>query len=260
VADHPEWKRLGLVTSAWHMRRAMRLAEKNNLSLEPLPADFRGTAIRWNLWSLIIPNGTGNAFVREMDLFGTDWKKAVDAIARGKTRSVDVTRFETQGATYYSLNILGVGFVSDATETAERFKFMGSHAHLVAVIWQLLGLRTYPLRITVDGEMRDVDACFATVSNSRYTGTSFLIAPDAQVDDGLLDLVVLKGISRLRVIQIFRTIFTGTHVREPEVDYLQARTIRIEAAEPRVLNVDGEVLGMTPVDVECLPRALSMFW
>ena len=80
------------------------------------------------------------------------------------------------------------------------------------------------------------------------------------MDDGLLDLVVLKGISRLRVIQIFRTIFTGAHVREPEVDYLQARTIRIGSAEPRVLNVDGEVWGKTPVDVECLPGALTMFW
>ena len=208
----------------------------------------------------IIPNGTGNAFAREMDLLGTDWEKAVDAIARGKTRSVDVTRFETQGATYYSLNILGVGFVSDATQTAERVKFLGNHAYLVAVVWQLLGLRTYPLRITVDGEERDVDACFATVSNSRYTGTTFLIAPDARVDDGLLDLVVLKSISRLRVIQIFRTIFAGAHVREPEVDYLQARTIRIDSAEPRVINVDGEVLGMTPVDVECLPGGVSLFW
>lgn len=71
---------------------------------------------------------------------------------------------------------------------------------------------------------------------------------------------MLKGISRLRVIQIFRTIFTGTHVREPEVDYLQARTIRIESAEPRVLNVDGEVLGKTPVHVECLPGAVTLFW
>ncbi len=59
VADHPEWKRLGLVTSAWHMRRAMRLAEKNDLSLEPLPANFLGTKVRWDLWSLIIPSGSG---------------------------------------------------------------------------------------------------------------------------------------------------------------------------------------------------------
>jgi YegS/Rv2252/BmrU family lipid kinase len=208
----------------------------------------------------IVPNGTGNAFAREMGLSGSDWEKAVDTIVRGETRQVDVTRFETDGSTYHSLNILGVGFVSDVTETAVGLKFLGNHAYLLATFWRLLGLRTYPLRLTVDGDGTDVDACFATVSNSRYTGTTFLIAPQAELDDGLLDLVVLKGISRFRVIQIFRTIFTGAHVREPEVEYRQARKVRIEAAEPRVLNVDGEVLGSTPVDLECLPRALRLFW
>lgn len=59
VEKHPEWKRLGLVTSAWHMRRAMRLAKNNDLSLEPLPANFRGTALQWHIWSLIIPSGGG---------------------------------------------------------------------------------------------------------------------------------------------------------------------------------------------------------
>jgi YegS/Rv2252/BmrU family lipid kinase len=208
----------------------------------------------------IIPNGTGNAFAREMGLLGSDWDKAVDAIVRGETRTVDVTRFETDGATYHSLNILGVGFVSDVTETSVGLKFLGNHAYLVATFWRLLGLRTYPLRLTVDGDEMDVEACFATVSNSRYTGTTFLIAPRAEVDDGLLDLVVLKGISRFRVVQIFRTIFTGAHVHEPEVEYRQARRIRIEAREPQVLNVDGEVLGSTPVGMECLPGALRLFW
>jgi uncharacterized SAM-binding protein YcdF (DUF218 family) len=59
VDTHPEWKRLGLVTSAWHMRRATRLAENNGLSLEPLPANFRGTPPQWRIWSLIIPSGGG---------------------------------------------------------------------------------------------------------------------------------------------------------------------------------------------------------
>jgi YegS/Rv2252/BmrU family lipid kinase len=208
----------------------------------------------------IIPTGTGNAFVREMDLFGSDWEEAVDIIVRGDSRAVDVTRFTTAGEVQYSLNILGVGFVSDVTETAAHLKFLGNNAYLLAVFYRLLGLRTYPLRLSLDGEARSVDACFAVVSNSRYTGTTFFIAPEAKVDDGLLDLVVLKKISRLRVLQIFKTIFTGTHVREPEVDYEQARKITIDTEEPRVLNVDGEVLGSTPVEIECLPRDLRVFW
>ncbi len=59
VGEHPEWRRLGLVTSAWHMRRAMRLAKNNDLRLDPLPADFRGNVPQWQPWSLLIPNDSG---------------------------------------------------------------------------------------------------------------------------------------------------------------------------------------------------------
>lgn len=59
VDEHPEWKRLGLVTSAWHMHRAMRLAGNHGIPLEPLPADFRGSDVQWNTWSLIVPSGSG---------------------------------------------------------------------------------------------------------------------------------------------------------------------------------------------------------
>jgi len=208
----------------------------------------------------IIPTGTGNAFARDMDHCGSDWEKAVDTIAQGETRAVDVARFTTQGEVHYSLNILGVGFVSDVSETAVHLKILGNQAYLLAVLYRLLSLRTYPLRLTFDGHAESVDACFAVVSNSRYTGATFLIAPRATVDDGLLDLVVLKKISRWRVMQIFRTIFSGAHVLEPEVVYHQARKITVDTPNPRVLNVDGEVLGRTPIEIECLPRDLRVFW
>jgi diacylglycerol kinase (ATP) len=208
----------------------------------------------------IIPTGTGNAFVREMDLLGSDWEKAIDTIVRGETRAVDVARFTTQGEVHHSLNILGVGFVSDVTETGEHLKFLGPNAYLLAVFYRLLSLRTYPLRLTFDGQSQSVDACFAVVSNSRYTGTDFFIAPRAKMDDGLLDLVVLKKISRRRIIQMFRTIYSGAHIREPEVAYHQARKITIDTETPRVLNVHGEVLGRTPVEIECLPRDLRLLW
>jgi YegS/Rv2252/BmrU family lipid kinase len=208
----------------------------------------------------IVPNGTGNAFVREMDLFGSDWEKAVDIIARGETRTLDVARFVTEGKAHFSLNILGAGFVSDVSETAVRFKFLGNNAYLLGVFYRLLNLRFHPMRITFDGQAQEVEALFATVSNSRYTGTTFFIAPEAKLDDGLLDLIVVRRISRLRIIRIFKTIFTGAHIHEPEVDFHQARRITIETQEPRVLNVDGEVLGRTPIEIECLPRDLQVFW
>ena len=208
----------------------------------------------------IVPCGTGNAFVREMGFFGPDWEEAIETVLQGEIRAVDVARFTTGGEIHYSLNILGVGFVSDVSETAVRLKFLGNNAYLLGVFYRLLKLRFHPLRITFDGHKESVEALFATVSNSRYTGTAFLMAPEAKIDDGLLDLVVVKRISRFRILRIFKTIFTGAHIREPEVVFHQARKITIETDEERALNVDGEVLGRTPIQIECLPRDLKLFW
>lgn len=208
----------------------------------------------------LIPCGTGNAFVRDMGIMGPDWEKAVDIILGGRLKAVDVSRFTTQGEIYHSLNILGVGFVSDVSETAARLKFIGNNAYLIGTFYHLVSLRFHPLKITFDGRTESIDALFATVSNSRYTGTTFLMAPLAKLDDGLLDLVAVTRISRLRILRLFKTIFTGEHIREPEVIYHQAKKVLIETSRPRVLNVDGEVMGRTPVEIECLPGALQVFW
>jgi diacylglycerol kinase (ATP) len=97
------------------------------------------------------------------------------------------------------------------------------------------------------------------ISNTRYTA-NFLMAPRALIDDGLLDITIAKKLSRRRLLQCFPKIFTGEHIYLPEVETYQARSIKITSQKPKVLSPDGELIGITPVEVECLKQAIEVYW
>ncbi len=208
----------------------------------------------------VLPVGTGNAFVRDLDLKISDWEKALDIIHSGFTKAIDVGHFTSKGEAFYFLNILGLGFVSDVSETAQKLKVFGNTAYTLGVFYQLTFLKTHKLILEADGKRLERDNIFVEISNTRYTGTSFLMAPNAKNDDGLLDVTLLNKKSRLGILKIFPSIFDGTHVQKEGIETFRAKKIHIETKPEKVLTPDGEVLGHTPIEVECLPRAVEIFW
>ncbi|MCF6264456.1 MAG: diacylglycerol kinase family lipid kinase [Xanthomonadales bacterium] len=208
----------------------------------------------------LIPAGTGNAFARELDLLAGQWQKAVDIICAGNIRNIDCASYRYAGEQRYFINIISMGFGVDAGHTAKKLKFLGKSAYTLATLWQTLFLRSWPLRITLDGQRIEHSTILASVSNSRYTGTSFLIAPDAQLDDGLLDVLLLTDISRLKILRLFPSIYSGKHIHYQEVSLQRAKHILIETDEPKELTPDGEFSGSTPVEIQCLPQAVAFLW
>jgi len=208
----------------------------------------------------LIPNGTGNAFMKELKLVKSDWKRAIDIIAQNKPKALDIGRFTSQGESYYFLNIVGVGFVTKVAQAAIPLKWMGNAAYTIATLLKLINLKSQPTKIEVDGKLLERDAVFVMVANSTFTGTSFFIAPKAKLDDGLLDIVLLNKISRLRLLKLFTSIYDGSHINYPEVEYIQAKKIKITEQRPSKLIPDGEILGQTPVELECLPAAIQFLW
>lgn len=208
----------------------------------------------------LIPAGTGNAFARELGLFAGQWQQAVDVICAGKIRCVDSARYRYPGHQRYFINIINMGFGVDAGRTAKKLKFLGNSSYTLGTLWQTLFLRSWPLTITLDGKRMEQSTVLASVSNSRYTGTSFLIAPDAKVDDGLLDVLILTDISRLRILRLFPSIYKGEHIHYPEVTITRAKHILIETEELKELTPDGEFNGCTPVEIECLKQDVEFLW
>jgi diacylglycerol kinase (ATP) len=207
----------------------------------------------------IIPIGTGNAFARDMPLETGEWKKAIDIIRQGKTRKVDVGRFTTEGKNYYFLNILGLGFVADVGKTAHKLKLVGNFSYTLGVLYQTLFLRPTPMKISTDDRELELKALFVEVSNSQYTA-NFLMAPYAQLDDGLFDITILKPMSRLKLLRSFPKILTGDHVYMKEVIHFTTSKISIESKRSKILTPDGELMGSTPVSIDCLKEKVEVFW
>ena len=208
----------------------------------------------------LIPNGTGNAFTRELDLTRDDWKKAINTIVKNKVRMIDVARYFADNQQRYFINIMGTGFVADVAKLAISFKWLGNAAYTVATLLKLIFLRSQETDIVIDGELKKRQSIFVEIANSRYTGTTFLMAPKAKIDDGKLDIVLLNKIGRFKLIRLFRSIYDGSHIKIPEVEYIQAKQVAIKEPKPGSLVPDGEILGESPVSIECLQKDLAFLW
>jgi len=207
----------------------------------------------------VLPIGTGNAFARELHLQGDVMSHAVDILRRGHTRLVDVGYVKTAEKSFHFLNIVLMGFAVDAGLTAQKLKFLGQPAYTLATLWQVMTLKSYPLMLETDGKRRQSDNVFIAISNSRYTGTHFLIAPSARLDDGLLDVTMLESLSRRRLLKLFPSIYSGRHVDYAEISTFKAGRISIQSPGGLLLGPDGEFQGRSPVDISCLPRDLAIF-
>lgn len=207
----------------------------------------------------VIPIGRGNAFARDLDLHPEKWKEAIDAIASGKTKFVDVGLCKTKKEQFYFINILGFGFVTDVASTAFMLRVFGHLSYILGVFYRTIFLKPFSLKIEVGGKNYERENVFAEISNSRYTGKDFLMAPHAVINDGLLDVTLLNKVSRVRLLQALPKIFTGAHVKMKEVECFKAEKIKIETKPQKLLTPDGRLIGSTPIEIECLPKALEVF-
>ena len=208
----------------------------------------------------ILPVGTGNAFARDLELSSSKIEEAVEIISKSNLRKVDVGKFSTQEKDYYFLNIIGAGFVADANKTAQNFKLLGNFSYIIGVLYRILVLKFTKIKLEIDGKIIETKSTFIEVSNTRYTGADFLMAPAAEIDDGFLDITLVNKISRFGLLKGLVKIFTGEHIHIDEIDTYKAKHIKIESEKPLVLTPDGELLGATPVEISCLKHAIEVFW
>ncbi len=213
----------------------------------------------------VIPGGTGNSFSR--DFSGHKLEDFLNKITTGAPQPVDVARcqFDHQPHLgrrwhkneFYFINVLGAGFVAEVNHRSFGFKKLGMFGYAVSVLATLSKLRPYQMRLELDGQIIETPNTFVTICNSRVTGGNMLIAPEASIRDGWLDVVVANAISRWELIKTFPKVFSGTHTSHPEVEIFRAQHIRLETDPPSLLTPDGETLGATPITVEVLPGKLQ---
>ena len=205
----------------------------------------------------LVPVGTGNSFIRDLGITSPD--EAVERIVAGVTRSVDLGRFTCEVGSFWFVNLLGAGFVSNVAYRAKRMKGLGSWSYILGVIGEVIGLKSTAIDLEIDGTKIRRDAIFVEICNSRFTGGTMMMAPSARIDDGMLDIIVAGRMPRRMVLKLLPAIFSGSHVESPAVEVFTGRSVQLRAAAPLALTPDGETFGATPIDVSVHSGMLEMY-
>jgi len=207
----------------------------------------------------IIPVGTGNSLSKDISKRHDNLENFVKIIAEGHQKYFDVGKVSTNDKTFYFGNMTGFGFTTDVTLTGIKFKFLGDFAYTLGVILNTIKLKTYPLQMLIEGQTYNLQNTFVTVSNSRYAGGKMMVAPKAEIDDGLLDIVVVNKVSRLQLLKTFPKIFDGSYVQSEFVNYYQAPEVAFTTNHQKIVSPDGEIMGTLPVKISILPKAIKIF-
>ncbi|WP_068162298.1 diacylglycerol kinase [Rhodococcus phenolicus] len=207
----------------------------------------------------IVPAGTGNDHARVLGI-PADPVAAVDVIAGGRIRTIDLGRATPTGLRpLWFGTVLASGFDSLVTDRANRMRWPRGHLRYnAATLAELADLRLLPYRITMDGKTFEAEATMVSVGNSTTYGGGMRIAPDALLDDGMLDVIVVTSASRSRLLRLFPTVYRGTHVDLDEVSVYRARSVQLDC--PGITAyADGERIGPLPLDLEAVPGAGRVF-
>ncbi|MET8446052.1 YegS/Rv2252/BmrU family lipid kinase [Streptomyces sp. NPDC005209] len=209
----------------------------------------------------IVPAGRGNDFARALEL-----PSDPDALARilldGQPRPVDT--IEVRSAVHDGTVVLGsvyAGVDALANRHANHARLLkGAASYYAGGLRAVTTWRPADYRVTVDGEEHAVRGYTVVAANSAYYGSGRMIAPGARVDDGLLEVVMIRDAPRHLFFAMMNELKSGTHVARPEVLVLQGREIRIEADRAVPYGADGEVDAVLPVTVKVLPGALKVLY
>lgn len=211
-----------------------------------------------------LPLGTGNSFLRDF-VDGVSSKDglehALQALEAQRSRPCDVLRLTHKDGAIYYTNLLSVGFTADvAALRHRRFQGLGQFGYLLSIFFCLARLdrRPFPVRFDGKGEFDSRPCLFLTFNNSKFTGGTMMIAPDAVTDDGLIEYVRWGPIGRVGLIRNLATLYDGTHTRHPLAERRAVQRVEFQLDGPVDVMVDGEVLTLECRAIDVLPSALRV--
>lgn len=201
---------------------------------------------------LLFPCGGGKAL--NHDINNLTWESSIQKFHQNNTKQIDIFKVQFPNAPttekmLYGFNIIGWGLVSNINQTAEKFRWLGSLRYSIAAIIHIFKNTSFEGKVTLDEEVFTGKFSFVLACNTQHTGKAMKIAPLAALDDGLLDILVIKHVSFYHLLRLFPLIFSGKHIHSPLVIYKKAKKLSIDA-EPMTLVIDGEVKGETPLQAE----------
>ncbi len=213
----------------------------------------------------VIPIGSGNDFVK---MFGipTDIRTAFEKLKHGAIRDSDAGYVTIKSADgnetkRYFLNGIGIGFDAAVANQTTKFKHLRGvslYAFSVAVV--LFNYKTPNMMMSMDGAMMNGEHFLIAIGNGKCAGGGFYLTPDAEIDDGLLDVCLVDNVSIPQVVKIFPSVMKGKHKKHKKVHFYRTDALRVETQGDIMIHADGEVLATQARDItiEVVPKALKV--
>jgi diacylglycerol kinase (ATP) len=199
----------------------------------------------------LIPAGTGNDFARALGLNLRHPERNIDIFLSREPNRVDLG--EVNGRRFAA--ICSTGFDSIVNERANRMRWpKGKRKYDIAMIQELTHFKARHYQIQVDNQVLEVQAMLIAVGNGSSYGGGMKVCPDADLNDGNLDVMILHPVPTLEFLRIFPKVYSGAHIQHPQVQMLKGRAISISGEA--VTYADGERIAPTPVSIRSLHNAL----
>jgi diacylglycerol kinase (ATP) len=211
----------------------------------------------------IVPSGSGNDLARHLAVPRGDVSAAAALLATGRVACVDLGRASADdGSTAWFTTVANAGFDAEANRWANGVERIGgTPLYVLAVLRTLSSYAPHRVRVAVDGDVLETDAWLVAVANTRSYAGGMVIAPDASLDDGTLDVCIVGPVSRADFLRTFPKVFSGTHVEHPAVTMRRGREVSIEmpdATDAPELWASGELVGPLPGTLRAAPAALQV--
>lgn len=230
--------------------------------------DDSGRAINLEAALGLLPSGTGSDFRRSLGL--TTRNEALSALAGAHTRLLDAVRIDFlardgQPASRLFLNLASFGLGGEAAGLVNRWReslprwVSGRARYVAAALRALARHRNVPIKVVLDEDREfSITSNLLVVANGRFAGGGMMLAPHAELDDGLLDVILTDRITRFDVIKELRRIGSGGHLNNPKVSETRGRFVSVTSEEPLAIDVDGEMVGYTPARLMVLPASVRL--
>ena len=209
----------------------------------------------------IIAAGTGNDLARSIGMPEGDVVAGTLAVLEklDSPRLVDAIKAHSSTGQFWFFGTASAGFDALCNQRANQMSWpKGQRRYDIAMVLELAKFKPIHYEATIDGAHRSFDAMLCAVANGPAFGGGMLIAPDAKVDDGYLDLFIVHAMSRLELLKVFPKVYTGGHVTHPAVDFVRAKSVKLSSGNMPVYS-DGEARGHSPLTATVVPCALSVF-
>lgn len=203
---------------------------------------------------LLFPAGSGNAFNHDFD--SLNYKKASDRLRQFRTMAIDLMKIDMDNHSYISFNMIGWGLINDISRLSEDLRMIGPARYTLASVVQMMYNPSAVLKVTLDDLHYNDEFSFILILNTKHTGKGMKMAPMADLQDGLMDVLLVRKTQLLNLIKLFPKIYSGKHIHSNYLEYRQVKKISVESEYQQALTIDGEIKGSVPFSVSILPEKL----